>query len=474
MTQFVSRPKSPAPPFVRRRPACAVAVMVSVALSLGLGTPTPATARQYAAIVVDPVTEQVLHSANADVAVYPASLTKMMTLYLTFEAVARKRLRLSQWLPVSANAQRQPPSRLGLKAGERLRVGTAIHALIVKSANDVAMVVAEALGGTEARFAGHMTRKARRLGMTRTTFRNASGLPDRRQTTTARDMAILAQALIDDFAEFYHLFDNTEFYFRGRRYRTHNHLLTRFDGMDGLKTGYIRASGFNLAASAVRRGHRLIAVVVGGRTARTRDDRVAVLLEDGFARIADRPSLIQAGGLVVPRRRPPHRGAGWPHLPRPKPALDASLEDDRAAVEAAVVPPPAVTVVAAVAPGETDQADPPPLADDGADLGSADTLDDPPLPAPRPSIVWGNRTGWGLQVGAFHDRAASRAALVAAGTTLGNRRSDRLSARLEPVPTVSGTVYRARLYGLADRQAAERACANVRVRVGGCQVIPPF
>jgi len=237
----------------------------------------------YAAIVVDADTGRVIHSRNADTRNFPASLTKMMTLFLTFEALDNGTLTLGQRLRVSKRAAGQPASKLGLKQGETITVENAIRAISIKSANDVATVIAEAIGGTEIKFAQMMTRRARALGMKRTSFRNASGLPNRRQLSTARDMSILAQALIDRFPAYYGYFSEASFRYKGKKYRNHNTLLKNYDGTDGIKTGYIRASGFNLVASAERNGVRLIGVVFGGRTADRRDRHMQSLLNRSWA-----------------------------------------------------------------------------------------------------------------------------------------------------------------------------------------------
>jgi D-alanyl-D-alanine carboxypeptidase len=238
---------------------------------------------RYASIVIDERTGKVLHASNPDRQRYPASLTKMMTLYMVFDALDRGKLKLNQRLRVSRRAQGMAPSKLGLKRGQSITVKDAILALITKSANDVAVVVAESLGKTEINFAKMMTRKARSLGMRKTRFRNASGLPNRRQVSTARDMATLARKLITDFPQFYHLFKTQRFSYKRRTYRNHNRLLRAYPGVDGIKTGYIRASGFNLVASTKRYGRRLIGVVFGGKSAQSRDRHMRKLFERAYA-----------------------------------------------------------------------------------------------------------------------------------------------------------------------------------------------
>lgn len=254
----------------------------STAQTLDVSAPPPVAApvsAKHAAIVVDGNTGRTLYESASTEPRYPASLTKMMTLYLLFEAMDRGQLSLATPLPVSAEAASQPPSKLDLKAGQTIPVESAIQALATKSANDVAVVVAEALAGSEAQFAAMMTSKARSLGMNSTTFRNASGLPDAEQRTTARDMALLGMALRKRFPHHYGYFSARSFAYNGRSVRGHNHILSRVEGADGIKTGYIRASGFNVVSSVSRDGRRLIVTVMGGESAKARDDYAEALIE---------------------------------------------------------------------------------------------------------------------------------------------------------------------------------------------------
>lgn len=266
------------------------AIMIALMLTL-ISLPFSQTEARYASIVIDMQSGAVLHETNADTRNYPASLVKMMTLYLTFEALRRNQIQLDQTLEVSERAEGMAPSRLALERGQTIRARDAILAMVTKSANDAAVVLAETLGGSEIKFAQKMNEKAGELGMKRTTFRNATGLPNRRQLSTARDMAMLAKALLQDFPEFYHFFSVAEFRYRDRTYQNHNRLLENYAGTDGIKTGYTRASGFNLAASVKRGDRRLIAVVFGGKTAKSRDRHMATLLDRGFARIGTAATL---------------------------------------------------------------------------------------------------------------------------------------------------------------------------------------
>lgn len=246
----------------------------------------PADAKiKTASIVVDSDTGEVLEASNVDSRIYPASLTKMMTLYLMFDDLESGKLHLSDRMPVSRKAASQRPSKLGLGAGQSLTVENALYGMVVKSANDAAMCAGEYMGGgSESAFAERMTRKAHELGMSRTTFRNPNGLPNPDQKSTARDLATLARALIHNHAKEYHYFSARQFNYNGATINGHNHLLDWYEGADGIKTGYIDASGFNLVSSAKRDGRRLIGVVLGGQSGPSRDRTMAKLLDAGFAR----------------------------------------------------------------------------------------------------------------------------------------------------------------------------------------------
>ena len=312
---------------------------------------------RYAAIVVDANSGDVLHGAAADSRRHPASLAKIMTLYLLFERIEAGKLKLSSALEVSEEASEQDPSKLGLRAGQTINVEDAIKALVTKSANDVAVVIAEAIAGSEDDFAKLMTRKARALGMTRTVYKNASGLPDEDQVTTARDQALLAIAIQERFPRYYRYFSTPRFLYRGHWMRNHNRLLGNVEGLDGIKTGYTRASGFNLVTS-VRRGKRqIIAVVFGGRSGAQRDARMRKLIEAHIdeasvnrtaPKIAEREIEPQAkiqvasAGASVPFKKEaaPTPSSGAPALP----AIAARAENN---------PAPTVSVTRP-APGSTD------------------------------------------------------------------------------------------------------------------------
>ncbi|MGQ3672802.1 serine hydrolase [Xanthobacter sp. TB0136] len=275
---------------------------LGVALIAGFAFTSPAQAQSSkeqwktgsSSIIVDANTGRVLQAQNADALRHPASVTKVMTLYLLFERMEAGRLSTNSRLPVSARAAAQPPSKLGVRAGSSISVDDAIQALVTRSANDVAVVIAEAIGGSEANFAAMMTRKARALGMHRTNFYNASGLPHPGQVTTARDLAILGRAIQDRFPRQYRYFATRSFNYQGRSIANHNRLLGRVEGVDGIKTGYTRASGFNLLTSVKRDGRYVIGVVLGGRTGRARDAQMAELIATHLPRAT-------AGRRTAPR-----------------------------------------------------------------------------------------------------------------------------------------------------------------------------
>jgi D-alanyl-D-alanine carboxypeptidase len=288
-------------------------------------------ARDYSALVVEPESGRVLYEKYAHELRHPASITKMMTLYLVFEALERGEITLNTPLTVSRYAMLRPPSRLGLTAADSLSVEDAILALVTRSANDAASVIAENLGGSEPAFGDRMTAKARSLGMKDSVFRNASGLPDPEQVTTAWDMYRLGRALITDFPRYYPYFSTPRFYYQGRSFDNHNHLMETYPGMDGIKTGFINSSGFNLVASAKRNGKRLIGVVFGGPSAVRRDRHMRDILNDGFAQLEGAaPGLVVADFERAPEARRPRfdDGAGLdaPELSFASPRRARSLE----------------------------------------------------------------------------------------------------------------------------------------------------
>ncbi len=310
-------------------PFIVVLVLVGMLPAVSGGV-TEASARQgFAAIAVDARTGRVLFARNADSPRLPASITKVMTAYMLFREIRRGRYRLSSRLVISRHAASMQPSKLGLKPGSTITVDQALRAILTKSANDIAVAIAENIAGSESRFARSMTQVARSMGMTRTTFRNASGLPRPKNVTTARDLATLALRIQRDFPQLYkRYFGLRHFRFRGHVYRNHNRLLGRVKGMDGLKTGYTRAAGFNLAASARRNGRRVVAVVLGAPTSRARNAYMARLIERMFrTQKLKRGTMIAAVAGTPPGwsarkvRMASSAGAASRKVRLPKPAL---------------------------------------------------------------------------------------------------------------------------------------------------------
>ncbi|MGN6514402.1 MAG: serine hydrolase, partial [Rhizomicrobium sp.] len=245
-----------------------------------------------AALIEDGVSGRILYARNARALRHPASLTKLMTLYMLFDSMKRGQTTLRTMMPVSEHAASQHPTKLYVHPGDSIDVETAIKAVVVLSANDVAVVIAEYLGGTEDHFGEMMTQKARQLGMNDTFYHNASGLPDDRQITTAYDLGLLARHLAYDFPQYFHYWSTSAFAYRGRYYRGHDNLLGKYPGTDGMKTGYTQGSGFNLVSSVSRGNSQIIGVVMGGRTAHMRDMEMMRLLDATYQRVAQDPSLI--------------------------------------------------------------------------------------------------------------------------------------------------------------------------------------
>ncbi len=376
----------------------------------------------YADIVIDAESGEILHATNADQLRHPASLTKMMTLYLTFQALEAGRVGLNQYLPVSENAAEQSPSKLGLRPGQRIRLEDAVLGLVTESANDAAVVLAEWMGGSEEGFAAMMTRQAHALGMSRTHFNNPSGLPNDGQVTTARDMAVLGDALIHHFPQFYPYFSTDSFTYAGINHHNHNHLMDRYDGMDGIKTGYIRASGFNLVASAKRGSTRLIGVVFGGHSTLERDNRMAQLLDQSFTQT-------DGGAQIVNASKDGAQGDG----------------DDTGDAGGYVGLP---AKVASIFPSQQ-------VA--------------PRTVAVPPTTSGG--TNWGIQIGAYRDPAVGHQALAtlihAMPQILGNA-----TPQVTKIANGNVPMYRARLMSL-DQRTAEAICARYVQQGQNCQTVAP-
>jgi D-alanyl-D-alanine carboxypeptidase len=453
---------------------------------------TAATNERYAAIVYDVNSGRTLFSRNADAQRYPASLTKMMTLYILFEELDARRLTLNSTLSVSANAAAQPPSKLGVRAGSTIKVEDAILALVTKSANDVAAVVAENIGGSISGFADRMNRTARLLGMRNTTFRNPHGLPDSRQVSTARDMVLLAQALQDRFPTYYRYFGTRSFTYRGATYGNHNRLLGSVNGVDGIKTGYTIASGFNLVTNVERDGRHLIAVVLGGRTAATRDAHMRELIAQHLpsaSRGARTTPMLVAGTLPaaeprLPRARPiidvgallAYAGASAPHdLVSEAMAEAAEAQGDTSEAAATEADPIAERILAAVEVAEL-APDAPQNVDMLTRLGELARIQ-----TGEQDIVAGSAAilpvepdaapGWHVQIGAVPTLEGAEALLERARDALGATLAAHRPVTQE-IEHRGGMLYRARFADFADVEEAEAACAQLKRRSFDCLPMP--
>lgn len=481
------------PPAATRRNLFAFAgrilsIVAVIALAVAGSVTTAAANSKYAGIVVDAKTGAVLYENDADAPRYPASLTKMMTLYLTFEALKAGKVSLDTRIPVSAHAASEPPTKLGLRAGSTIRVEDVIKALITLSANDAATAMGEFLGGSEANFGLIMTNKARALGMSRTTFRNANGLPDPKQVTTARDLSRLAIALREHFPNYYHYFSLQSFRYGKRLIRGHNHLLGHVEGVDGLKTGYTNASGYNLATSVRRNGRSIVGIVMGGRTWASRDAQMRELI----AKYMPQASRSGDGDLIARTRMAPTLAAVDlpPHGPRPefrkpsaRPVALAYAND----AEATDFPMPAPRpIVGRAALAETLQAQQQALASASAPSAPRPAV---PVPgaqastlAPRPGApIGGTRvddittasttdaptTGWVIQIGATPDKASALRLLEKAKASNG-----KLLASAEPFTVLYGDdgdrMYRARFGGFKGKDSAWAACSRLKRSGYGC------
>ena len=429
-------------------------VFFAAVLLAGAGE-RPAVAAQYAAIVMDMRDGTVLYESNADRRQSPASLTKMMTLYLAFEAVENGQLKLDQRVRVSRQAARQQPSKLYLKAGQRVSIRSLIRASAIKSANDAAVALAEAVGGSEKAFARLMTAKARQFGMTNTTFRNATGFTAPGHLSTARDMATLGRHLFFDFPQYYNLFSRRTTRAAGKRIWTHNRLLASYRGADGIKTGYTRAAGYTLVASAHRGGKRIIAALLGGKSSRWRNARMVHLLDKGFARAGARVAIVPPHARQLAVARAP--------LPPAKPGAPATglavLAQVLASEAVAATPPsnsrlaPLYAVTPPVRPGR-----------DAAGTETANGAVQMLHPVPRP--------GWAVQLGEFENRAIAVARVTE--VTLGN--VEVLASAAPVIDKIRGregdSFYRVRFVGLAPDDAS-LACRTLQADGRACVTLAP-
>lgn len=427
-----------------------IAVMMATPVSAPVTTAEAQVNPAYASIVVDAETGEVLFARYADNRRYPASVTKVMTLYLAFEALAAGRARLDDVITVSPRAASQPPSKLGLGAGQTITLEDAIKATAVRSANDMAVAIAEHISGSEARFTAQMTLKAQELGMTHTRYVNANGLPDARQLTTARDLAILGRAVMRDYPQYYRFLGIHDWVYGGRTYTNTNGLLRTGGGYDGMKTGLTNASGSNIMASAVRDGKRLITVVLGGQSSASRNAHVAALTDTGFEvmRLRRSGQQIQVAQLFFEQRGfgnvPAAPGAPSPS-PSGAPVQYATVNDDNddegitAILNGGVAPTaPRPVVPRAAPPART-----------------------PPRPAREPA------GRWTVQVGAFRDETVARNWL----TEVSRRYSRQFANAERTVQNASGW-YRSRFTGMTEA-GARAACEALAERRWDCTVIRP-
>lgn len=426
---------------------------------------------KYAGIVVDARTGNVLYSENADVLRYPASLTKMMTLYLVFEALESGRIKLNSRVPISKNASAEPPSKLGIRAGNTITVEQGILGLVTRSANDAATALGEYLGGSESRFAQMMTAKARALGMTRTTYRNANGLPNTAQMTTARDQARLGIALRKHFPQYYHYFSTRSFQFGRQTIGNHNRLLGVVRGVDGIKTGYTQAAGFNLVTSAQVDGRSIVGVVLGAPSGGWRNQRMTQLVKTylpeasrgkGTAEVIAKAAPVEAPQLEVAPSVEPVIASGV-KLPATGPLPDSryepqsSLADVPEAPEqvAALDAPMPSIARASVSSNYQKQTAPVPAMAVGTDT-DIDKLTTASTPK-----------GWVVQVGVSETENSARGLLDAAQSKGGKVLR---SAKPITVAVANGSskLYRARFAGFENQTAAVNACKVLKRRGVNC------
>ena len=425
-------------------------------------------AGKYAAIVIDVNSGKTLFAANPDALRHPASLTKMMTLYMLFDGLKNGKFSKNTQIPVSAHAARQAPSKLGLKPGQSISVETAILALVTKSANDAAAASGEFIGGTEAHFAEMMTAKARQLGMSRTTYRNASGLPDPNQWTTARDLSVLGVALRHNFPQYYAYFSTRSFSYGRSRIGNHNKLLGRVAGVDGIKTGYTRASGFNLVTSVKQGNRSLVAVVMGGRSGRARDQQMASLVQKYTPSASTR-----ANGTLFAFLKPKTVEKAEPIYDVENPVLVEApkkiINRPQAPVLAYAAPaskPKAVEAVeaeAAIAP--TPAKKPKTLKTENVETAVAEPEAVDPITTSSNDIK-----GWVIQIAAADSEAGAYKLLSGAkakgGKALGNAKPF-----TQAVEKGAATLYRARFSGFETKTAAWNACAALKKQKVSCYAL---
>lgn len=445
-----------------------------------------AAAAPYAAMVIDSRSGKVLHSRNADTRLHPASLTKMMTLYIAFEAVENGELSMDTKVRISKVAAAEPPSKLGLKAGQRIALRYLVRAAAVKSANDAATAIGEAISGSEAAFARRMNRTARALGMTRTTFKNAHGLTESGHMSTARDMTTLGRHVLYDYPEYYNLFSRKSTHAGVREVaNTNRRFLSNYRGADGIKTGYTRAAGFNLVASAERGNERIIATVFGGRSTASRNAKVAELLDLGFRRAPSRVALRKPtrpayAGNVGPASGSDQQLAS--KTVRVATAVKRSLRPTLRPTTAATATQIAETTKAPSSPGINANIENA-LKEARANTASLFPTSAPSstkaAPAPKPVIVEdpepqvvtrlstsGGRH-WGINIGRYGSRYAAEKMLLK--TALAEMST--LDGSLRKV-VKSNRGFDANFMGLT-RETADLACRRLQARQVSCFMIGP-
>lgn len=440
----------PMPMTAFRKPVLAGLLVTGLALTPTIGQTPPVAqssdSSKYAAIVVDAATGETLFSRYADERRFPASITKVMTLYLVFEALENGERKLTDSLIVSPRAAAQPPSKLGLAAGQTISLDDAMRATAVRSANDMAVVLAETIGGNEARFIDMMNAKARELGMQNTRFTTPHGLPDSRQATTANDLAILSRAVMRDYPQYYRYLGLHDWYFNGREYRNTNGLLATMNGYDGIKTGFTNASGYNLSASAVRNNKRLITIVMGGRSTASRNAHVAELMDTGFE-LSNR----RARGENIQNAQAFFRDRGFGIDAPTAPVAYASVSDQgrpyTSSGEVAYVSAPSEVA----APTEVTPAP------------SARRERPAPAPAARPAAG-----RYAVQVGAFRDQKVAQDWL----NDVNRRFRSEFNGAERTVQAGDGGWFRSRFTGLTEDKA-NSACETLAARRVTCMVIRP-
>lgn len=426
----------------------------------------------YAAMVVDAKTGKTLHAVNEDALRHPASITKVMTLYMLFEQMERGKFALDSELSISAHAAAQAPSKLGLRPGQTITVEDAIKAIVTKSANDVACAIGENIGGSEERFAQMMTAKAHALGMSRTHYANASGLPDPEQLTTAHDLTILARAIQDRFPRYYRYFQTRSFAFRGRVIGNHNHLLGNVEGVDGIKTGYTRDSGFNLMTAAKSDGHQIVAIVLGGRSGASRDHIMAELVRSNLPR-AYAGARTAAPVVEVAERARPAVVADAVSRTQTQVASadDEDVETTSSTGEPLDISPSRTTTPGAgrvstapalpkAAQAYAPQASSPAFPGSGkiiARVGSNER-DDPPKPLAGSKVT---PTAWVIQLGAMDDEDKARSMLSQARAKVGGSLAKAAPYTVK-VEHGGATLYRARFSGFSEQDSAQDACLALK------------